>query len=94
MRHQGRKPSKDQANHAKQNRRRQLQISRQWLAQTDHNQQDGNDDQYKSGVGHRRRELLNPEKQGRSDTLLRRDFSVGRAAGTPKPRDFAGFAFL
>ncbi len=71
MRHQGRKPSQGQANHAEQDRRRQLQISRQWLTQTDHDQQSSNDDQYKSDVGHRRRELLNPEKQGRSDALLR-----------------------
>ncbi len=71
MRHQGRKPSQGQANHAKQDRRRQLQISRQRLAQTDDDQQRGNDDQYKSYVEHRRRELLYPKKEGRPDALLR-----------------------
>jgi hypothetical protein len=40
------------ANRRKQNRRRQFQAGRQRFAYTDNNQQNRNDEQYKSGIEH------------------------------------------
>src|SRR5262249_20541024 len=66
LRHHRREDPQTDPHDAKENRRRQSQIRGEWLAETDDDQQRGDDQQHESDVEHGRRDQLNPEKATRT----------------------------
>src|ERR1700730_6788588 len=93
MGHDGRKAPQCQSDYAEENRGRQPQTDGKRLANTDDDQQYGNDNQHEGNVEHGGRESLKPRKPSASSAVLGPHLKLGRPDGTPKPSVLPGFAF-